>query len=612
MSGMPMGGGGRLLRAPETGERPQIRHLGRRILRLLRPYRGKLILTSVLVVVTAALVVAVPLLTQQLFDRGLFPPSGGVQMDIVWELVGLMLLVSIVWVALGIWRTYITTSVGNNVVANIRTELFGRLQAMDLAFYTRTKTGVIQSRLANDVGGVSGVLTSTIPAIISNVVTVASALTGMIILSWQLTFVALFLMPLLVILQVRIGRIRQEIARQTQESLSEMTAVTQEALGVSGIVLAKVFNQEHAETERYAAENRRQVRLQIKQQMTGQRFFGAVQLVMNATPAIVYLCAGLLITQDWVITAGTIVAFTTLQARVSGPLLSLMRVSLDVQTSQALFARIFEYMDLTPAIQDRPGARVLNPGTVRGEVALEDVTFRYPDAEGTDTPPALQDVSLTIKPGEFAAFVGPSGAGKTSLAYLVPRLYEVTGGRVKVDGQDIRDLTMDSLRAAIGMVTQETYLFHATIAENLRYAKPDATAQELEDAARVANIHERITEFPDGYDTIVGERGFRLSGGEKQRLAIARVVLKNPAILILDEATSALDTVSERVVQEALENVMAGRTTIAIAHRLSTITGADRIFVFQRGHMIESGTHLELLAAGGLYAGLYGESSEPL
>ena len=475
---------------------------------------------------------------------------------------------------------------------------------MDLEFFTATRTGAIQSRLANDVGGVQSVLSETASSILGNVVTVVAALVAMLLLSWQLTVVAVALVPLFIVLQVRVGRVRRALAGRTQESLSDMTAITEESLSVSGVLLAKVFNRQADEVRRYKEENARQVDLQVRQAMTGQSFFAVVQTFLGVTPALVYLVAGFLIVAGTgtAITAGTIVAFTTLQARLLFPTVNLLRVSLDVQTSLALFGRIFGYLDLQPRIVDAPDARVLSG--VTGRVEFDHVWFSYPGAEDTW---AVRDVSFVVEPGQLAAIVGPSGSGKTTLSYLVPRLYDVARGRVTIDGQDVQELAQASVADAIGMVTQDTFLLHATIADNLRYAKPDATQAELEEAARAANIHDRILSFAEGYDTVVGERGYRLSGGEKQRLAIARVLLKDPRILILDEATSALDTTSERLVQEALEHATRRRTTIAIAHRLSTILGADVILAVEDGRVVESGTHAELLARNGLYARLYTE-----
>jgi ATP-binding cassette subfamily B protein len=404
--------------------------------------------------------------------------------------------------------------------------------------------------------------------------------------------------------------VRARIAGKTQESLSEMTAITQETLSVSGILLSKSFTRQRSEIDRYADENQNQIRLQVRQQMTGQWFFAMVNIFMSSIPAIVYLVAGWLITGGLAdVTAGTIVAFTTVQARLLFPLMGLMRVALDLQTSSALFARIFEYLDLRPSITDAPDARDVASGPALGRVEFDDVTFRYPDTDG-DSPPTLDHVSFTIEPGQYAAFVGPSGAGKTTVSYLVPRLYEASGGAVRFAGDDVRELRQESLISNIGIVSQETYLFHATIAENLRYARPDASDEELEAAARAANIHETIASFPEGYDTVVGERGYRLSGGEKQRIAIARVLLKDPAVLVLDEATSALDTISERVVQQALDDASRGRTTIAIAHRLSTVVAADVIFVVVAGRVVERGTHADLISGDGVYASLYRQQEE--
>ncbi|PPI05156.1 ABC transporter ATP-binding protein [Rathayibacter sp. AY1B8] len=586
---------------------PKVDDLLRRIAGLFRDHHPKLTLTVILVLVGAALTVVPPLLTQLAFDRGLFPPGGRPNLPVLLELVGVMVLVWAFSAILGVWQTYLTATVGNTVMGELRIRLFRHLQAMELGFFTRTRTGVIQSRLANDVGGVANVLTNTVSSVLGNTVTVIAAVVAMLLLSWQMTIVALVLTPVLVVAQRRVGQVRARIATKTQESLSEMTAITQETLSVSGILLAKSFGRQESEVTRYADENGRQIELQVRQQMSGQWFFAMVQIFLSVIPVIVYLVAAWLILGGTTVTAGTVVAFTTVQARLMWPLLGLMRVALDLQTAGALFARIFEYLDLRPAITDRADAREVS-GEL-GRVELDDVVFRYPD-QAEDARPTLDHVSVAIEPGQFVAFVGPSGAGKTTISYLVPRLYDVAGGAVRFAGTDVRELRQESLVSHIGIVSQETYLFHATIGDNLRYARPDATQEELEAAARAANIHATITSFPDGYDTLVGERGYRLSGGEKQRLAIARVLLKDPAVLILDEATSALDTVSERIVQTALDDAARGRTTIAIAHRLSTIVSADVIHVVEGGRIVESGTHRELLGLGGLYASLYAQQTE--
>ncbi|WP_239066145.1 ABC transporter ATP-binding protein [Microbacterium hibisci] len=589
-----------------NAEAPEIPNLGRRVVALFRPYAWPIVVTGILVVVGAGIAVIPPLLVQKVFDDALFPVDGSApDLTLLWQLVVAMIALFLLSAAVGVVQTWLTSTVGNRVTGDLRVKLFDHLQSMELAFFTRTKTGVIQSRLQNDVGGVSGVLTNTVTSILGNTVTVVASLVAMILIDWRLTIIAVILMPFLILVQRRVGQVRARIAGETQESLSELTAITQETLSVSGILLSKSFNRQRTESARYADENVNQVRLQVRRAMSGQGFFAVVQVIMASVPAIIYLVSGYLIGGGTdAITAGTIVAFTTVQARLLMPLMGLMRVSLDLQTSSALFARIFEYLDLVPAISDPPGAIDVSdaPGPL-GRIEFRDVVFRYPDA-APEARATLQGVSFTAEPGQHVAFVGPSGAGKTTVLYLTPRLYEASGGSVLFAGADVRRLHQESIVDHVGIVSQETYLFHATIRENLKYAKPDATDAELEAACRAANIHHVIERFEKGYDTVVGERGYRLSGGEKQRIAIARVLLKDPPVLLLDEATSALDTVSERVVQEALDAAARGRTTLSIAHRLSTVIAADVIHVVEAGRIVESGTHTSLLAAGGLYAEL--------
>jgi ATP-binding cassette subfamily B protein len=567
-----------------------------RVARLFRPYRLQVGLVLFTILVTSGLGVANPLLTKVVFDQALFPPSGHRNLHLLYVLVGIMVAVPLVSSAIGVGQTYLTTVVGQHVMQDLRNKLYEHLQSMSLRFFTGTRTGELQSRLQNDVGGVQSVVTNTVSSMVSNVVLVLSTVVAMLLLSWQLTVLSLAIVPVFVYLTWRVGRARRRISGQTQESLAELSALTEETLSVSGILLARVFGRHRDAVDRYRDENRRLAGLQVRQQMVGRSFFALIQTFFSVAPALIYLVAG-----QTHLTSGTIVAFTTLQTRLLFPIGSMLQTSVEVQSSLALFERIFQYLDLEHEIVDAPDARALSREQVRGDVRLRHVSFRYEE----DAPWALDDVDLEVKPGQLAALVGPSGAGKTTISYLIPRLYDVTLGRVELDGIDVRELEQASLADAIGMVTQETYLFHASVRDNLLYARPDATQDQLEAAAKAAAIHDRIVQLADGYDTVVGERGYRMSGGEKQRLAIARVLLKDPRVLILDEATSALDTGSERLVQTALEPLMEGRTTIAIAHRLSTILAADVIFVLDRGHIVERGTHAELAAAGGLYATLY-------
>ncbi|MDE0545744.1 ABC transporter ATP-binding protein [Microbacterium sp. C7(2022)] len=610
------GGGHQGFRPPDTeaqrrqnAQAPKIPHLGHRIVELFRPYRWSIAVTAVLVIAGACIAVVPPLLVQRIFDDALFPVDGSApDVPLLWELVLATIGLYLLGAGVGVTQTWFTSTVGNKVTGDLRVRLFDHLQAMELGFFTRTKTGVIQSRLQNDVGGVSGVLTNTVTSILGNTVTVAASLVAMIIIDWRLTIIAVIMMPVLVAVQRRVGQVRARIAAETQESLSELTAITQETLSVSGILLSKSFNRQITESRRYRAENLNQVRLQVRRAMSGQGFFAVVQVLMASVPAVIYLVSGYLISGGTdVLTAGTIVAFTTVQARLLMPLMGLMRVALDLQTSGALFARIFEYLDLVPAIRDAPDALdVARASGPVGSVEFREVVFAYPDAsEGSR--PTLDRVSFRVEPGQHVAFVGPSGAGKTTVLYLTPRMYEASAGTVMFAGEDVRRLRQESIIDHVGIVSQETYLFHASIRDNLRYARPGATDEELEAACRAANIHHVIAGFERGYDTVVGERGYRLSGGEKQRIAIARVLLKDPAVLLLDEATSALDAVSERAVQDALDAAARGRTTLTIAHRLSTVRSADVIHVVDAGRIVESGTHETLLAHGGLYADLAAE-----
>jgi ATP-binding cassette subfamily B protein len=575
---------------------------------------------GVVILLGAGLGVVNPVLTKVVFDRAIFPSSGETDVSLLIVLVSAMLVATVLAGVAAIAQTYLASLLGQNVMHDLREQLYAHLQRMSLRFFTSTRTGEIQSRLTNDVGGVQTVVTDTISTVLSNAVFVLGALVAMLILSWERTILSLLVVPLFAFITYRVGRARRRIAASTQQSLAELSALTEETLSVSGVLLAKVFDRQRHAIDRFRDESRRLADLQVRQQIVGRTSLGLAQMFFAISPALVYLAGGLAISRGASphITAGTLVAFTALQTRLLFPVAQLLQMSIQVQSSLALFDRVFHYLDLPLDIVDKPGARVLTKEQLHGRVSFQSVFFSYEasplrdrvdDADGESHRDkrnwTLEDVSFEVHPGQLAALVGPSGAGKTTISYLVARLYDTTRGRVELDGTDVREIQLGSLGELIGMVTQETYLFHASVRDNLLYARPDATDAEIQAAAEAAAIHGRILELRDGYDTLVGERGYRMSGGEKQRLAIARVILKDPRVLILDEATSALDTTSERLVQAALDRLLEGRTTIAVAHRLSTILAADVIFVLDRGRLIERGTHDELIATRGLYSRLY-------
>jgi ATP-binding cassette subfamily B protein len=567
----------------------------RRILRLFRPYRGRLAVVGLLVGAASLVSVATPFLLKEILDVAI--PEG--RTGLLSLLALGMILSAVLTSVFGVLQTLISTTVGQRVMHDLRTAVYGRLQRMSLAFFTRTRTGEVQSRIANDIGGMQATVTSTATSLVSNATSVIATVVAMIALDWRLTVVSLLLLPVFVWISRRVGNERKKITTERQKQMAAMAATVTESLSVSGILLGRTMGRSDSLTRSFAAESERLVDLEVRSNMAGRWRMAVITIVMAALPAVIYWTAGLTLQLGGPgVSIGTIVAFVSLQQGLFRPTVSLLSTGVQIQTSLALFQRIFEYLDLPVDITERENPVRLDH--VKGEVRFEKVQFRY-DGKGG---PVLDGIDITVPAGGSLAVVGPTGAGKSTLGYLVPRLYDVTGGRVTLDGVDVRDLDFDTLARAVGVVSQETYLFHASVADNLRFAKPDATDAELVAAAKAAQIHDHIAALPDGYDTVVGERGHRFSGGEKQRLAIARTILRDPPVLILDEATSALDTRTEAAVQQAVDALSADRTTITIAHRLSTVRGADQIVVLDSGKLAERGTHEELLERDGRYAAL--------
>jgi ATP-binding cassette subfamily B protein len=573
----------------------------RRILRLFRPYRWSLAFVAVLVGASSLVSLVNPFLIRAVIDVAL--PQGRTGLLAVLALG--MIVVAIANSSFSVSQTYVSTKVGQRVMHDLRTAVYSHLQRMSLAFFTRTRTGEVQSRIANDIGGMQATITTTATTLVSNATTVIASIVAMIVLDWRLTIASLIMLPAFVWVSRRVGTERRRITRDRQRQLSAISSIVQESLSVSGILLGHTMGRSRSLTDSFSTESSKLSDLEVASSMAGRWRQSTIQIVMSSMPAVIYWVTGFTGHGDHMaISIGTLVAFTTLQQNLFRPAVQLLGVGVDIQSSLELFGRIFEYLDLPIDVAEPTHPTAI--GQIKGEVRLNDVAFSYPTADS----PTLRGVDITVPAGHSLAVVGETGSGKTTLSYLIPRQYDVTSGAVTIDGVDVRDMSFDDLAAAIGVVSQETYLLHASVADNLRFAKPDATDEELVAAAKIAQIHEHLMSLPDGYDTVVGERGYRFSGGEKQRLAIARAVLRNPPILVLDEATSALDTQTEQAVQEAIDALSAGRTTITIAHRLSTIRDADEIVVLDHGEVAERGTHEDLLARGGHYASLVNRDAD--
>jgi ATP-binding cassette subfamily B protein len=592
---------GRGSRTVTAAENAQAREVSlRRIGQLFIPYRWPLAIVTLIIVASSIVGLASPFLLRAVIDTAL--PAKNLQL-LTWLVIG-MVAVAGITSALGVIQTWISTKVGQQVMHGLRTAVFGHLQRQSIAFFTRTRTGEVQSRIQNDIGGMEAVVTSTATSIAANLTTAIATAVAMVALSPKLSLVSLVVMPPAIYLTRKVARMRRAITTQQQRELADLNVTIEEGLSVNGVQLAKTMGTGPALIERFTASSARLIDLELRSQLAGRWRMASLSIIFAAIPAVIYEAAGLPKTAG-IISIGTLIAFTTLQNSLFRPITGLLSTSVSVISSLALFARIFEYLDLPVEVDDPVDPVEVDPAQVTGHVRFEDVTFAYPGADRA----AVTGVNLDVPAGRTLALVGETGSGKTTLASLVARLYDPSSGSVRIDGVDLRDIRLADLADIVGVVSQETYLLHTTVRENLRYAKPEATDEQIEDAARAAQIHDLIAGLPDGYDTMVGSRGYRFSGGEKQRIAIARTLLRDPRVLVLDEATSALDTETERAVQQAFDALARGRTTITIAHRLSTVRNADQIVVLDHGRVIEAGDHASLIARHGRYASLAGAAS---
>ncbi|WP_442972761.1 ABC transporter ATP-binding protein [Rhodococcus sp. G-MC3] len=569
---------------------------------MFHPYRARISVVTAIIVFSAIVALASPLLLRELLDHAI-PDRDVTLVSLI--AVG-MIAVAVVTNTLGVVQTWMSNSVGQKLMHDLRVAVYGHLQKQSLGFFARTRTGEVQSRIANDIGGMQSVVTNTATSIAQNATTVVATVVALFLLDWRLALFSLIILPVFVRIARRIGNERRKISTRRQKLLSELSVQIEESLSVSGILLGKTTGSAGVLTDQFSRRSDEVADVELKAMMAGKWRMASMQISFAIMPALVYWFAGITIGNGSALTVGTLVAFTTLQTQLFRPTMQLLNTGVEVQSSLALFGRVFEYLDLPIDIAEPTHPRALDRNDVRGDMVFEHVGFTYVDA----STPTLSDIDIDVPAGTTLALVGSTGSGKTTLGYLAARLHDPSSGRITIDGTDLRDLSTATVADLVGVVSQETYLFHTTIRENLRFAKPDATDEEIERAARIAQIHDFIAGLDDGYDTVVGERGYRFSGGEKQRLAIARTVMRNPPILVLDEATSALDNSTERALQTALDELMKGRTTILIAHRLSTVRSADRIAVIDHGRVLESGTHEALMDTGGRYAELVRASDE--